>query len=114
VGAGAALISLKMALAGDRYFFPPVPTFLGATVGGAVSTNAAGAATFKYGSTRPWVEALTVVARGTNTGASGLGLAIVKRIVERHGGTIEVSSTLDEGAEFRIWMPVHQQAPKAN
>jgi len=30
-------------------------------VGGTIATNAAGAATFKYGSTRPWVEALTVV-----------------------------------------------------
>jgi D-lactate dehydrogenase (cytochrome) len=38
-----------------------VPTFLGATVGGVVSTNAAGAATFKYGTTRAWVQGLTVV-----------------------------------------------------
>lgn len=42
-------------------FYPPVPTFTGAYVGGTVSTNAAGAATWKYGSTRQWVEGLTVV-----------------------------------------------------
>ena len=41
--------------------YPPVPTFNGAFVGGIVATNAAGAATFKYGTTRDWVEALTVV-----------------------------------------------------
>jgi D-lactate dehydrogenase (cytochrome) len=42
-------------------YYPPVPTFDGAFVGGTISTNAAGAATFKYGSTRPWVAAVTVV-----------------------------------------------------
>jgi len=41
--------------------YPPVPTYAGATVGGIAATNAAGAATFKHGCTRDWVEALTVV-----------------------------------------------------
>ena len=40
--------------AGKHY--PPVPTFTGAFVGGIVATNAAGAATFKYGTTRDWVR----------------------------------------------------------
>src|SRR5207247_1508694 len=40
---------------------PPAPTFIGAVAGGIVATNAAGAATFKYGTTRDWVRALTVV-----------------------------------------------------
>ena len=35
----------------ERYY-PPAPTFTGAFVGGTVATNAAGAATFKYGTTR--------------------------------------------------------------
>jgi D-lactate dehydrogenase (cytochrome) len=59
--AGVALLSLQEALRGHGVFYPPVPTFTGALVGGVVSTNAAGAATFKYGSTRDWVRALTVV-----------------------------------------------------
>jgi D-lactate dehydrogenase (cytochrome) len=42
-------------------YYPPTPTFDGAFVGGTIATNAAGAATFKYGSTRQWVEAITVV-----------------------------------------------------
>jgi D-lactate dehydrogenase (cytochrome) len=41
-----------------------VPTFTGAFAGGIVATNAAGAATFKYGTTRDWVRALTVVLAG--------------------------------------------------
>ena len=60
-GAGVTLHELQESLAADRVWLPPVPTYLGATVGGAVSTNAAGAATFKYGPMRPWVQALTVV-----------------------------------------------------
>src|SRR4029434_4009801 len=41
--------------------YPPVPTFDGAFVGGTVATNAAGAATFKYGVTRDWAAGMTVV-----------------------------------------------------
>lgn len=64
VGAGVPLQVLQDELAKTRRWFPPVPTFLGAFAGGAVATNAAGAATFKYGSVRPWVEALTIVLAG--------------------------------------------------
>ena len=60
-GAGVALSSLQDALRPQGLFYPPVPTFQGALVGGVCSTNAAGAATFKYGSTRDWVRAVTVV-----------------------------------------------------
>lgn len=60
-GAGVTLQNLQAALAPHHAWLPPVPTYLGATVGGAVSTNAAGAATFKYGAVRDWVEGLTVV-----------------------------------------------------
>ena len=58
---GVTLTTLRetLDLAGRSY--PPVPTFEGATVGGVVSTNAAGAATFKYGTTRDWVRGLTVL-----------------------------------------------------
>jgi D-lactate dehydrogenase (cytochrome) len=61
VGAGVTLDSLQQQLAGRGYWLPPVPTFLGATAGGAASTNAAGAATFKYGTMRRWIEGLAVV-----------------------------------------------------
>src|SRR6476620_6532867 len=61
VESGVALTDLDQALRRAGRYYPPVPTFLGATVGGTIATNAAGAATFKYGTTRDWVTALTVV-----------------------------------------------------
>ena len=61
VGAGVPLTDLQRALAPRQRYYPPVPTYDGAFVGGTIATNAAGAATFKYGSTRRWVDALTVV-----------------------------------------------------
>jgi D-lactate dehydrogenase (cytochrome) len=60
-GAGVPLSTLQSTLAAQDLWYPPVPTYDGAFVGGTVSTNAAGAATFKYGTTRNWVEGLTVV-----------------------------------------------------
>jgi D-lactate dehydrogenase (cytochrome) len=61
VGAGVPLSDLQRFVAARDLYYPPVPTFDGAFVGGTVATNAAGAATFKYGVTRDWVLGLTVV-----------------------------------------------------
>lgn len=61
VQAGVTVAAMQEALAQVGSWFPPAPTFTGACAGGIVATNAAGAATFKYGSTRRWVETFTVV-----------------------------------------------------
>lgn len=61
VGAGVPLVTLQEHLQARGAFYPPAPTYNGALLGGTVGTNAAGAATWKYGSTRAWVEAMTVV-----------------------------------------------------
>lgn len=61
VGAGVPLETLQASLDEWGAWFPPVPTFMGAFAGGVVATNAAGAATFRYGTTRAWVDGLTCV-----------------------------------------------------
>jgi PAS domain S-box-containing protein len=44
-------------------------------------------------------------ARSTRSGP-GLGLAMVKRLMELHGGRVEVESTFGEGSVFRLCIPV--------
>lgn len=61
VGAGVTLSRIDEHLGKAGSFYPPAPTFAGATIGGTIATNAAGASTFKYGATRRWIDAITVV-----------------------------------------------------
>lgn len=61
VQTGLTIQALQESLAEEGLYYPPAPTYDGATIGGTINTNAAGAATFKYGQTRPWVDAIKVV-----------------------------------------------------
>jgi D-lactate dehydrogenase (cytochrome) len=83
-GVTVAAMQERLAVAGA--WFPPAPTFTGACAGGIVATNAAGAATFKYGSTRAWVQALTVVL------ADGTVLEIQRGTTRAHQGRLDVQT----------------------
>ncbi len=43
--------------------------------------------------------------RSRETGGTGLGLAIVKHVAQRHGGQMQVQSTLGQGSTFSILLP---------
>lgn len=42
----------------------------------------------------------------TRTHGTGLGLSLVRRIIEDHGGRIEVESRIGEGTTFRTFLPI--------
>lgn len=54
--------------------------------------------------------------RSKDTGGYGVGLSLVKRIVEAHGGAIEVESAVGEGTSVRVTLPANangrREAPR--
>ncbi len=83
---GMRLRDLQRRVGGEGFYYPPVPTYQDAMIGGTVSTNAGGAATFKYGVTRGWVQALRVLLfngdllvleRGRAVSSGGEGFEVV-------------------------------------
>jgi PAS domain S-box-containing protein len=48
----------------------------------------------------------------TKAKGSGLGLMIVQRIVQAHGGRIEVESRVGQGTTFRVRLPMHEPQPR--
>jgi len=96
---GVALTTLRETLDAAGKAYPPVPTFEGATIGGVVSTNAAGAATFKHGTTRDWVRGLTVVL------ASGEALDLERGQVRAADGRFVIETAQ---GEMEVPAPTHR------
>ncbi len=101
-GPGVTLTAIRESLKGRGCSYPPVPTYEGATVGGIVSTDAAGAATFKYGTTRRWVRALTIML------ASGEVLELERDAVTARNGVFEV---LTERGPVELRVPGYRMPP---
>ena len=60
-GAGVLLRDLQAAAQRSGQFYPPDPTENSAFLGGNIATNASGSRSFRFGSTRRWVDRLRVV-----------------------------------------------------
>jgi D-lactate dehydrogenase (cytochrome) len=108
-GAGVALTRVQEAARDAGLFLAPAPTYDGAFAGGAVATNAAGAATFKYGTIRDAVTALTVVL------ADGSVLDLERGRATAHAdGWFEIGRT--SGAITRVPLPTYRdpQVPKCS
>ncbi|MER3430735.1 MAG: FAD-binding oxidoreductase [Blastocatellia bacterium] len=78
---GVVLGDLQRVVEEKGLYYPPDPTEWSCQIGGTVATNASGARSFKYGPTRNYVQALTVVLpdgdlvrlrRGKNFAANGM------------------------------------------
>jgi two-component system NtrC family sensor kinase len=61
-------------------------------------------------STRSRIFTPFFTTRAGSEGGTGLGLSVGLRIVESHGGSIEVDSKAGGGAAFTIWLPVAEPA----
>jgi D-lactate dehydrogenase (cytochrome) len=93
VGAGVILSDLQRAVESEGLYYPPDPTEWSCQMGGTVATNASGARSFKYGSTRDYVKRLKIVLptgeildimRGDIVSRDGL-----LRIPTGNGGTVK-------------------------
>jgi len=49
----------------------------------------------------------------TKGNGTGLGLSLARRIVEEHGGRMEVSSTLGHGSTFTVFLPLRRASAHA-
>lgn len=50
------------------------------------------------------------IGRSRNQGGTGLGLAIVQHIMQRHGGILDIQSTLGQGSSFTAIFPANRVA----
>jgi len=58
---GATLDQVKKVADAEGLLYPPDPTEWSCQIGGTIATNASGARSFRYGSTRRWVNAVKIV-----------------------------------------------------
>ena len=100
VGAGVRLRDLQEHVGRAGFYYPPVPTHQEAMIGGSVSTNAGGAATFKYGVTRDWVHGLRVLLANGDLLVLERGLATARR-----GAAFAIA--LSDGTRIDVPAPDH-------
>jgi D-lactate dehydrogenase (cytochrome) len=90
VGPAVTLAELRDYLNSSGWFYPPNPTEWLAAIGGTLATNASGARSYKYGTTRQFVlEADIILSDGRTTSV-------------RRGDTIDRPLKLDDGSTINF------------
>jgi len=51
--------------------------------------------------------------RSRESGGTGLGLAIVKHVMQRHGGSLSITSEVGHGSQFKLKLPANRWKMKA-
>jgi two-component system, OmpR family, phosphate regulon sensor histidine kinase PhoR len=51
--------------------------------------------------------------RSRESGGTGLGLAIVKHVMQRHGGSLSITSEVGHGSKFKLMLPANRWRMKA-
>jgi two-component system sensor histidine kinase HydH len=64
-----------------------------------------------HGIPRDRLKKLFIPFYTTKQKGTGLGLAISHRIINQHGGTIEVRSTIGQGSTFSVFLPAAEPVP---
>jgi len=80
-----------------KLFYPPDPTERNCSIGGTIATNASGARTLKYGSTRKWINSLSLVL------PEGEIFKLRRNEVKAHD--FEMSFTTSSGKNYQFKLP---------
>ena len=99
VGPAVTLQNLRDHLKNSGWFYPPNPTEWLASIGGTLATNASGARSYKYGTTRQFVLEIDIVLSDGRTASV------------RRGDTIDQPLQLDDGSTIHF-PSVQFQSPK--
>ncbi len=99
VGPAVTLQDLNDHLKNSGWFYPPNPTEWLASIGGTLATNASGARSYKYGTTRQFVLAADIVLSDGRTASV------------RRGDTIDRPLHLDDGSTINF-PPVKFKSPE--
>ena len=102
VEAGVILGDLQKAADGEGLFYPPNPTEWSCQIGGNIATNASGSRSFKYGATRGYVRALSIL------------LADGEMLSLRRGETVAddagaLTLTSDSGRSIMVQSPTYRR-----
>jgi D-lactate dehydrogenase (cytochrome) len=101
VGPAVTLQDLKDHLQNSGWFYPPNPTEWLASIGGTLATNASGARSYKYGTTRQFVLEADIILSDGRTASVRRGDTIDRPLQLDDGSTINFPSVNFKSPEFK-------------